>query len=246
MKKLYMIVITLILVIGLGACNSAPDTNDYVTKDEMELEINQLWDILEDIGVIEGLNGQREYYIQDNEQPTSVLFTSVSAYEIELLGTELDKTKAPSYILDIDENYISFEELAQLLLTKYFDVNLNYTALGFQAKIVFNISSTDYTQEEIISRIILLIEEISHYDWYIIGSSEFYINIKYDMEYLNIKVPIQTMRSDFVTMTPEVIYSGWYEVWLQGWNYDNAIVQSLYDDYVTNETYIGYVLDYKE
>lgn len=246
MKKLLLLVSTLVLIIGLGACNSAPDTIDYVTRDEMELEINQLWAILEDIGVIEGLNGQREYYIQDNKVPTGVLFTKVSAFEIETLGIELDKTKAPSYILDLDGNYVPFEDLAQLLLQKYYGVGLGqgFARINFQARIQTDITS-ELTIDEFVARTILMFEEIRQYDWYIIGSSEFYMYLTFNGATVEVSIPIQTMRADWLTMTPEVIYNSWYEISIKHISYNNTQVQAFYDEYVTNGTFNGYVLDYK-
>ncbi len=56
---------------------------------------------------------------------------------------------------------------------------------------------------------------------------------------------MQTLRSDFVTITPEVIYSGWYEIDVYGMSYIPSMVQSTYDGLVLSELFNGFVLDFE-
>jgi len=137
MKKLLTILLTFILVIGLGACAPSQDTKELEDRIEiLEEQMLEVEDILVNIEVIEGLNGQREYYIPSTS--TVSKFVGVSASDVEPLGDALDKTKAPDYVLDINEEYISFEQVAQLLVDKYFENNVLLTSatIGFQIKLV--------------------------------------------------------------------------------------------------------------
>ena len=243
MKKL-LLVITLLLVLFMGACESAPqdtELQDRVTV--LEGQVDELEQILIDLEFIEGLNGQREYYLPQTNETSMFNFQSVSANEVELLGTELDKSKAPSYVLDINEEYIAFKDVVQLLVDKYYsdEVTIDTALIGFQIKMVLTVG--DVSQEELMAQTILLINELSLYDFYILGGSELYIQFVGSI-WSYIIVPIQTMRSSFITITPEVIYNGIYEVRLFQFDYDSEQVQALYDDYVTNGIYNGYVLDY--
>jgi hypothetical protein len=245
MKKL-LLLITLVLVIGLGACESAPDNTELLELEnrvvELESKVDELEQILVDIEVIEGLNGQKEYYIPDAKHSIFNV-SSVGASDIELLGTELDKASAPSYVLDENGDYVPFDDVVQKLVTKYYgNVDVEDSYIGFQIKIVLSIG--DMSQEEFMAKTIMLINEISQYDFYIIGGSELYIQL-HDSSYGYVKLPIQTMRSSFITITPEVIYNGLYEIQLMQLNYDKAQVQTLYDEYVASGLYDGYVLDYK-
>ena len=90
---------------------------------------------------------------------------------IQLKDT-LDKTKAPEYILNINEEYVSFNHLGQLLKLKYFGLEVDENDLylvGFQAKLRMVISDEDMTNEEVLARTILLIEELQNYKFYIIS-----------------------------------------------------------------------------
>jgi len=243
MKKILGLVITLLLVLGVGACVKAPtdtDLEDRVTI--LEEQVLELENILIDLEVIEGLNGQREYYLP--QKSVSVFqTTSVSAYTMETLGDELDKSKAPNYVLDENENYIPFSTVVDLLIEKYFgnDIDIKIALIGFQIKITLEVN--DISENEYMAKMIMLINELSNYDFYIIGGSELYIQSDFSGTSY-IKIPIQTMRSSFINITPEVIYNGLYEIRLVQHTFSTVSVQALYDEYMLSELYDGYVLDY--
>ncbi len=202
-------------------------------------------EILINIGVIEGLNGQREYYIiPQNDYVDNTVWQGVNASEYETLGSELDKSKAPAYILDVDDNYIPFEDVAQLLVDKYFEDRIEILEASVGSQVKLRIDRLNMTQSEYMARMILLIEELSNYDWYIIGASTLYIQTDFNGTTW-IKAPMQTLRSDFVTITPEVIYSGWYEIDVYGMSYIPSMVQSTYDGLVLSELFNGFVLDFE-
>ena len=194
--------------------------------------IDELEQVLISIEVIEGLNGQKVYYIPD--QATLV---TLGAYT----QSQIDAEKAPSYVLDEEGLYIEFEEVVNKLLDKYFvDYDLFMAELGSELIIQF---FTDYTEEEFVARSVLMIEELSHYDFYIIGSSQLMIYTNYEGTSW-LKVPMQTMRSTFITMTSDVFIDGLYEIDYFNLGFDEALTKSLYEQYVADKTFDGYVLDY--
>jgi hypothetical protein len=243
MKKLYMIIITLLLVFSVGAC-SPHDTDLENRVETLENKVEELENILIDLEVIEGLNGQKEYYLPKDDSEFSVFNNQIlSASEFEILGEELDKTKAPSYVLDENGEYIPFSEVARLLVLKYFNDKATVYNTSVGGSIMIEMTTENITKEEYLSRLVLLVEELSHYDWYIIGGSELYITTVIDGS-IYINIPIQTMRSTFITFTPEILIKGLYEINLHNIVYDEAQVQTLYDEFVASGLYTGYVLDY--
>lgn len=243
MKKIILILTIMISVMLLGACSSSDSTDLEERVIELEEQMSEVEQILIDIQIIEGLNGEREYYLPDNYTIKDTVWQGVNASTIETLGTELDKNNAPSYVLDENEEYIPFANVAQLLVNKYYgDVELLVATIGVQTDIV--ISSGDMTQDEFIAKTILLVEELSNYDFYIISSTQLVIQTQFNST-ARIFIPIATLRSTFITMTPELIINGTYEIRKTGLSYDSVLVKDLYNQYVLSEEYINYVLDFK-
>lgn len=237
MKKLYGSILIAILIVLVG-CQSPTDTDLEKRVDTLEQQVSELESILVDLQVIEGLNGQREYYLP---QEQSTMFQGVSAYSVELLNNELDTTLAPTYVLDENDNYVEFEQLAKLLSIKYYGEDLVTSAnMGSVVEIILD--KPDLTQEEFVARTALMIVELSEYDFYIIGSSELVIQTNFNST-SRIILPIQTLRSSFITIDAISIINGIYEIRKQGLTYITDDVLAYYNDYITNETYNGYVLN---
>jgi hypothetical protein len=53
------------------------------------------------------------------------------------------------------------------------------------------------------------------------------------------------LRSSFITWNAQLFILGLYEVELFNLDFDEVQAQALYDQYVLDETFVGYVLDYK-
>ena len=244
MKKIILVLTIMLSVILLGACASSDDTTELENRLELlELQVSEIEQILIDLQFIEGLNGEREYYLPDNYTIQNTIYQGVSATEYETLGSELDKSKAPSYVLDINGDYIPFIDLANMLVDKYYGTNvvINTASIGIQTELV--IEPNSLTQDEFIARTILLVEELSNYDFYIIGSSQLVRQTFYEGT-SRITIPIQTLRSSFITMTPEIIINGTYEIRKTGLTYNSENIILLYNEYVASELYSGYVLDF--
>lgn len=241
MKKFYSILL-LITVLGfsLAGCNS-PTDNDLEKRVEiLESQVAEMEQILIDIEVIKGLNGQNKYYLPEDD---SSIFTAVSAEEFEV-NPNIDTSIAPSYAIDNGE-YVEFKTVMNRLVGKYFD-NATVPKAMLGSKIEVSINYTDYTKEELMARTIMMINELVNYDWYIIGGSEIYFVFYGPMDTCYIKLLNQTLRSTFITITPEVIMEGAYEVQLYKFITDKEEVQRLYDKLLIDEQYQGYVLNYTE
>jgi hypothetical protein len=257
MKKLLLLLLTLSLVVMLGACQQ--DTTEYATLTELEqleLDLLALEERFNNLVVVTGLNGITEYYENESTNELNTALITLSTDIIEVKGT-LDKTKAPSYIVDEFEEYVSFEQLAKLLKAKYFGDatavsganGVEKFEVGQQAYIRY-MFGMDTSYEELIARLILLTEELRLYQFYILSCPELYIHVYLfqngvDTQF-KLTIPLVTLTSDFITITPDGVYDGDYEIRLEAPSYNKALVQQYYDEFVTNETFAGYVLDYKE
>ena len=57
--------------------------------------------------------------------------------------------------------------------------------------------TSEMTKEEFIARTILLIQELQEYKFYIISSSELYLQLTFNGDTFEIKIPLATMLADF-------------------------------------------------
>jgi uncharacterized membrane protein len=103
---------------------------------------------------------------------------------------------------------------------------------------------------------ILLTEELSHYDHYMLSCPFYEINMLvltdgYNYEY-NLKIPLTVMLNNYFTITAGSILDGGYEMYLNvnigvGLNvYVKDNVYTYYDAYALDNTFTGYVLNYIE
>ena len=254
MKKI-LILLVMIFTFSLVSCGETTTQYDYAIDidnletdiqnqiDALELQLEILQERLDNLTVIEGLNGQRSYY--ENQM------AELSETIIEL-STKFDKDKMPTYTIDENGDYVSFDDLAILLKQKYFGVsssaNDNYM-MTYQARMVYKFT-TELDANDIYARLVLLIEELRHYEFYIISCS--YINVTVLASDINgqpieqyINIPLVIMLNEAFTVDIETIYNGSFEIEYEHYNtVDLLTAQALYDDYVLNETFTGYVLDY--
>ena len=307
MKKI-LLVLSLIIVVGLSGCDTAPSTyNDTELQtqiadintqldelsnyndDELQLKYTELQSALDtfldsyieyveyddrdlliedvelqtqitdlDLALIElqnrldnltsapGLNGIISYY--ENTDTEAELDTQLLLLQstIIILKDTLDKSKCPDYLLDIEGNYVSFEQLGALLKMKYFDnsvVDEDIFLVGFQAKMDMTLT-TELSNEEVIARTILLIQELQEYKFYIISCPEVYLRIIINTSDFEVKIPLATMLADFLTITVDGFYDEDYEIKVNYITYDKVLVQQYYDEYVASEQFNNYVLNY--
>lgn len=237
MKKL-LLVLTFLLTLSLGACNNAPE--DFVSQEEYNLLEERVLALEEELGslvVTRGLNGQVDYYVNGEQY-----FLSLSSFEMMVTEKDyLDKTKFPSYIFDLDGEYIDVNELGNLLSQKYLGID-STTTIGFQYKIKLeqpeNMSTSEY-----MARICMMIVELSEYDFYTIDSPELYIEfVAGGSQYM--KVRMSLLVTDKYILHPAIFWNELMDTRLVGISVPPVVVEEFYDNFIIEETFTGYVLDY--
>ena len=252
MKKILLVILTLTLVFGLGACNNAP-TEDYATKSELELleiEIEALQERIDNLVVVRGLNGQ--VIIYENQSLYDELEASLVTLSVEYMVVKdtFDKAKdAPDYIKNDAGGYISFEDLGGLLQAKYFGENTlsayDKFTMGSKAFMQFELSGVQDTND-IFAKTIILIEEIRNYSFYVLSCSELEISLIYDNSVLTIIIPLVVVINDYFEITLNGIYDGDYEMRIEMYQttIDEELSQAFYNGYILDELFNGYVLNY--
>ena len=270
MKKLLSLLLVFILVLGLGACASSPDTqlidlenrvNQLETQiNEQNVKLDMIEDIMLNIGVIVGLGGQVVDYYSNSEyadlvsMPTPILYQRLDAMDISeliVIKDTFDKTKAPTYILDELENFISFSQLINLLVDKYFgeDIIVNDAILGTKAFMRITDNTGSLTHDDIIVRIGMMLNEMQEYEYYVGSAPE--TDIEYILtngitQRIRVTAPLNVMINEFFMIEPESIYSQDYDIRLVTDNVtlDLATIESLFNQYILDDTFSGYVLNY--
>lgn len=273
MKKILLILVA-IMILGLSGCISTSVLHDYKEElDEVSLMLEELQEEVEatnittetqleafilalealetrmdNIGSITGLGGVESYY----EVAEDILQTMSM---VELTITEMkdtfDKTKAPGYLLDDLEEYVSFEQLAYKLKAKYFGDEtiheVDMFLMGAQAYFRFGITS-DMSEEEVVARVTLMIEELRLYEFYLLSSPELVIHVyRFDTvdHQTKITIPLTVVINDFFQLTVDGIIDEDYDVRSEfNTEIDLVLAQAYYDNFVLNETFIDYVLNY--
>lgn len=237
----------------IDAIEDYNDTELWGAIDEIELSILALQERIDNLVLTKGLNGQTSIYENQSvytaeNNPLTRLSTSLTQ-----LKDTFDKNKtAPAYIVDIDGTYVSFRELGYRLKTKYFGNSSVHGEemfdIGSKALIKIFFTS-DMSNEEVLARSILFIEELRLYEFYILSCPELELRIyrqdSYDHKVI-VNIPLVVMINDYFDITPDGIISGDYEMSL--FVTDNGLNQSLteqyYNSFVNNNTFEGYVLNW--
>jgi len=238
MKKILLALIFL-LVISLAGCDSP--AIDYASQDDyeaLEERVSELETYLDQLVVTTGLNGQVDYYINSDGK------VYVSRMGFEMIAKEkdyLDKSKFPDYIWDIDDNYISVNDLGNLLSQKYLGVE-SETITGFQYKMQLE-KPIDMTDDEFMVRLCMMVLELAEYDFYTIDSPELYIEfVSGGSEYM--KVRMSLLVTDKYNLHPAIFWNEMLDTRIEGIEFDTELSQGYYDEFILNETFDGYVLDY--
>lgn len=242
MKKLLTILLTLVFVFSLGACNSAPET-DYVTREEfieLQEQVEAQQDYLSRMVWQGYMLPEGDIDVNGNE----IFYMSVLGFEY-LTKTEkdyLNKSKFPDYIWDEFDNYVDIDTLGDLLTQKYFGVNSEST-LGFQYKIKIY-KPDEMTQDDFVTRLCMMIMELSEYDFYSLDSTELYLQLNEGAS-SHMKVRMSLLTTDKYNLHAGMFWNGLMDTDIQGLGYNIATVEALYEQYEADETFTGYVLDFK-
>jgi len=262
MKKL-LIAVMMLLTFSLIACESAEivDTNDFVDKAyvdsqiaEIELENAYLREIIDSMAKAMEANGQivsYEAFMNDNQMSDELI-----------MGANFDTNLAPSYMIDENGDYIPFNDLAIKLKAKYFgDVDIDsysqandlYKMIPY-ATMTFTFTDYDITIDEVVARLILLIEELANYTYYALSGNGIDISILYsdgqNTHTINFTIPQVILTNGIFTLNYDSIIGNEFESYIRATEVYDTIdilaVKTYYDDFVANGTYDGYVLNYVE
>lgn len=224
MKKLLLI--GLFIIVGLGIFFALPTSNEP----EPELETDY-------VGIIVGLNGIEYEYIVKAEEPSQGV----------LAAEDLDKNKYPSYALDINDAPVAFKTVGELLKAKYYGSALDsadYFRVGFQAKMRMTINDASMSTSEFMARTVLLTEELRLYQYWLVGGSELYLQITLNGVSFEIFIYMPNLTSDAFKLTLEDYYYELWEIETTNLTFNLVDAQTYYNDFILNEDFIGYVLNY--
>ena len=275
MKRMLLLILVFTMVLGLGGCIVSTSTlNDYkddlkevsleleelqaeidadgiVTEAQLEafiLALEALSLRIDNIGSITGLGGTQSYY----EATEDIVYTmSVLELTVTEMKDTFDKSKAPSYLMDDDGNYVSFEQLAYKLKVKYLGDEtvheVDLFLMGSEAYFRFGIIS-DISEEELVARITLMIEELRLYEFYLLSSPQLVIHVyRFDTvdHQTKITIPLTVVVNDFFILTVDGIIENDYDIRSEfNTELDLVLAQAYYDSFVLNGTFDGFVLNY--
>lgn len=237
MKKLYgVLALVIILSMSLVGCQSPTDSTSLTEKEILEsVEKYCKTDIIS------------QELVCDTSEITDVrVFTMLQAYE--------DTTQYPSYMLDSEGQYVTMEQLGLLLKDKYFGIskytNDNYYKSEGVTMLQFsNDDQYDYNPNELYAKMVLILQEISNYNYYILNN-EVIVKFIWNTtdgytKIFELKTSSENLLSDTLIISPDSFFTGYLEMKYR----DNGEVEvveenitALYDYYVENGTYDGYVL----
>ena len=257
MKKLLLVLLTLTLVVGLGACDSSSpafdDSELELQIEELEARVIELEAFMGRIGFVQGLNGIEVPYLIPQSTIVKLSYTPLGE-DIKVKDDDFDKYKtAPLYITDEIGNYISFEEVSKALKLKYFPIVINGLEVDtYYMESICGMNYFNYAEEivleDTIARTILLIQELQQYSFYVLSSNQVVIRY-FDMSlgtpiHFEITIPLVVIVNDFFDITADKVVNGFYEMELTVTNYEvnNDLVIQYYDSYVLEGTFNGYVL----
>lgn len=261
MKKLLTLLIAITLIIGLGACVPSQDNSDLEERiTALETRVDSIEVKLDNLTVMQGLNGQYYVYYNDQDkQDMSNMFMSttypLATSQYKYLST-FDSTNAPQYILDEMGQFIEFEDVAYMLKSKYFGADnvSGYEEINGSGEMLlkFMLPDGEYNDNEIFAQTVLMIKELSNYEFYIIDGTSLTVRIawldgggiphilllKIEMTYL--------LNQQMFEINADAVYNQEYDI---TYTLDQIVlnyndVMTAYQDYIDNATYTGYVLNY--
>ena len=238
MKKLFgVILLVTVLSISLVGCQSPTNLNTGLTEKEILESVEKYCktDII-----------SQELVCDTSEVKDTRVLAVLSAYE--------DTTQYPSYMLDSEGNYVSMEQLGKLVKTKYFQLgNQEYDKYYKEEGVTYlqfvDNDFVDYDQNQIFAKLVLILEELSDYKYYILNNEVlvrfFWHSTDGYTKSVQLKTASENLLSDTLVISPDSFFTGYLEMKykLDSVLIDEEIITLIYDDYVTNGTFNGYVLN---
>ncbi|NOQ50463.1 MAG: hypothetical protein GQ557_02200 [Mycoplasmataceae bacterium] len=240
-KTIISLIVIMIMVVFVGAC-SPTDTPDYVTQEELnevQAQLNEVQSYLDRMVWVGYMLPETDIDLNNEE----VFYVSRLGLEY-LVSTEsdlIDWSKFPDYILDLNGDYISVDDLGNMLTQKYFGID-STTIAGFQYKMTI-IKPIDMSQDDFVIRLSMMIIELSYYDFYTLGIPELYIVLNEGAS-SHIKIRMSILNTDKYdgSLVPAMFYGGLMDAQIMGLSFNAENVELLYAQYILDETYFGFVL----
>lgn len=271
MKKI-ILVLVMMFTFSLMACDNntvttvAPSTTYDYSQDindlendidsqiaSLELQIALLEERLDNMIAVQGINGNTVYY----EKKLSLMKTSLS----DMLDSFKEEL-APTYMTDEDGDYVTFNTIAGLLKEKYLGVTYTtVTGIGSDSYVTIPYARLNYVFEDatidindVVARMILMVEELTHYEYYVLSSNGIQLQMVWsDGAYshkVSIEIPTTVLINDMFTIDFDSIRGHMFEIKIQAeWEQDTIDYEAakvFYDAYVKDGTYAGYVLDFTD
>ena len=115
----------------------------------------------------------------------------------------------------------------------------------------FNLNN-EHTADELFAQAVLLIEEIRNYSFYVLSCNELEVYIMWhnadnsESYRMSITIPLVVIINDYFEITLNGVYDSDFEMvlWVHETSINEANAQLIYDNYKTNLTYDGFVLNY--
>lgn len=238
MKKVYTIIIALILVISLSGCNN-PDNGDLENRVlQLENQVAVLNSRIDSLVTSTGLNGQVDVY--ENKESNKV--NPVVSLTYLDLATEIDyvdETKMPSYVWDETNDYISLYQVNNMLCQKYLAIDcVSSFNVGYKIQAY---KPVDMEWNDYMVRLSMMLVELSYYDYYTIDSERLYVEFELGARsYLITRM--QILIDDKYSPQAPLFWNEYFEVTIEGQYFNHAELQVIYDEYIANGTFDGFVL----
>ena len=200
--------------INLATLYNFDDTELVNGLEDLNDDILALQERLDNIIVVEGLNGNKQVY-----ENTKTILHTMSNSIIKLQDSFNTSMSAPQYMIDESTgDYISMSELGYLLKEKYFGDNTIHPEELFTMngnayfRIMFDNAMED---EEVFARTILLIDELRNYQAYVLSCPGLIISVYKFIDgtptQFDIKIPLTVLINDYFELTPQVILDEQFE-----------------------------------
>lgn len=232
MKKILVFILVAILGVGLGIAISPKAPQVSETEQDCIMGKNYV-----------------EHCVDVYEQPSNV----VSAKD------PLDKDKYPSYMLDEDGYFVPFEDIGIKLKEKYFGSTETHMYDDYYFLDLSNPNITkfkfvlegSYNADDLYAKTILMLQEFRNYGFYYISNGVTIVEV-YWIENgvtheIRLGISVATLLNEDFFITPDSFIEGEFGNLLEteSCQINQVFSNADYDNYVTDETFIGYVLDFK-
>lgn len=199
---------------------------------------------------IYGRGGVSQCYEEEN-----MVYVGIQPVDAKV---KLDTGKYPSYMIDAEGYYVSIDSIGKLFKEKYFGIQdmsyddyyyINPYDTGI-TKFRFRLEG-DLNVNDLFAKIVLMANEFANYGNYYINNSIVVFELYWEdtvgqPHRLIVYFGMQSLLNENFVVNPQGLFDGEFD---NGYVYDNLVITqseilTLYDNYIANGTYSGYVLNF--